>query len=55
MADPISITTGVIALLGTCLKTGVAIKTFYDGTAIAEVKIKGLLSDVRVLRRYCKL
>jgi hypothetical protein len=38
MVDPLSITTGVIALLTTCIKA--------DGAAIADTKIKGLLTDV---------
>jgi hypothetical protein len=46
MADPLSITTGVAALLTTCIKTIAAVKDFYDGAAIAGVKVKGLLSDV---------
>ena len=49
MADPLSITTGVIALLGTCITVATAIKGFYDGAAIADVKVKGLLSDVESL------
>lgn len=46
MADPLSITTGVVALLTTCLKTGAAVKEFYNGAAIAGLRVKGLLSDV---------
>jgi hypothetical protein len=46
MADPLSITTGVLGLLGTCIRVGSALKDFYDGAAIADTKIKGLLADV---------
>lgn len=46
MVDPFSITTGVVALLITCIKTGAAVKDFCDGAAVAGVKVKGLLSDV---------
>jgi hypothetical protein len=38
MVDPLSITTSVVALLTTCIKA--------DGGAIADTKIKGLLTDV---------
>jgi hypothetical protein len=44
--DPLSITTGVLGLLGTCVTVGKALKDFYDGAAIADAKIQGLLSDV---------
>ncbi|RFU27249.1 hypothetical protein B7463_g9089, partial [Scytalidium lignicola] len=46
MADPLSITTGVVGLLATCVQVGAAIKDFHDGAALADVKVKGLLSDV---------
>jgi hypothetical protein len=46
MVEPLSITTGVVALLTTCIKTRAAVKDFHDGAAIAGVKVKGLLSDV---------
>lgn len=44
--DPLSITAGVLALLGACVTTGVTLKEFYDGAATADIKIKGLLTDV---------
>lgn len=44
--DPLSITTGVLSLLGVCLQTGLALKDFYDGAAIADTKVKGLLTEV---------
>ena len=55
MADPLSITTGVVALLTTCIKTGAAVKGFYDGAAIAGLKVKGLLSDVESFARALQL
>lgn len=39
--DPLSITAGVLGLLGTCIKTGTALKDFYDGATIADTKVKG--------------
>lgn len=44
--DPLSITTGVLGLLGTCVTVSKALKDFYDGAAIADAKVKGLLTDV---------
>ncbi|KUJ21160.1 uncharacterized protein LY89DRAFT_428184 [Mollisia scopiformis] len=46
MVDPISITTGVLSLLGTCYKIVSATKAFHDGMVIVDVKVTGLLSDV---------
>ncbi|KAH6668378.1 hypothetical protein B0J14DRAFT_704048 [Halenospora varia] len=44
--DPLSITAGVVALLTACLKVGASLKEFHEGSAIADVKVKGLLFDV---------
>jgi hypothetical protein len=44
--DPLSITAGVLALLGVCITTGTALKDLYDGGAISDTKVKGLLTDV---------
>ncbi|KAH7314319.1 hypothetical protein BKA65DRAFT_557953 [Rhexocercosporidium sp. MPI-PUGE-AT-0058] len=46
MGDPLSITTGVLALLGTCLKVGWQLKQFHDGATIANTKVQSLLTDV---------
>ncbi|KAH6716651.1 hypothetical protein BKA61DRAFT_718097 [Leptodontidium sp. MPI-SDFR-AT-0119] len=46
MGDPVSITTGVLALLGTWLKVGWQLKQLYDGAAIANTKVQSLLTDV---------
>jgi hypothetical protein len=46
MVEPLSITTGVLALLGTCIKVGGAVKDFHNGAAIADAKVRSLLSDV---------
>lgn len=46
MADPLSITAGVLGLLGICVKVGSALKDFHDGADIADAKVKGLLTDV---------
>jgi hypothetical protein len=44
--DPLSITTGVLSLLAACVRTGMMLKDFYDGAAIADTKVKGLLTEV---------
>src|SRR5277367_2356454 len=53
--DPLSITAGVLGLLGTCIKTGTALKDFYDGAAIADTKVKGLLTDVENFTQVLRL
>ena len=53
--DPFSITTGVIALLTTCIQVGGAIKDFHDGAATADVKVKGLLSDVESFSQVLRM
>lgn len=53
--DPLSITTGILALLGVCVTTGVALKEFYDGVATANVKVKGLLTDVESFTQVLRL
>jgi hypothetical protein len=55
MADPLTITTGVVALLGTCITVATAIKGFYDGMAIVDVKVKGLLSDVESFTQVLRM
>lgn len=55
MTDPLSITTGVIALLGTCVTVAGAIKDFYDGAAIVDVKVNGLLSDVESFTQVLRM
>jgi hypothetical protein len=55
MADPISITTGVLGLLGTCVKVGSILKEFYDGAAFADTKVKGLLTDVESFIQVLRL
>jgi hypothetical protein len=53
--DPLSITTGVITLLTTCIQVGGAIKDFYDGAAIASAKVKGLLYGVESFSQVLRL
>ncbi|KAE8448846.1 hypothetical protein EG329_008848 [Mollisiaceae sp. DMI_Dod_QoI] len=55
MADPLSIVTGVLGLLGICVKVGSALKDFYDGAAIADTKVKGLLTDVESFTQVLQL
>jgi uncharacterized protein YoxC len=47
MCDPFSLTTGVIALLGTCIKVGTVLNDFYDAIANADAKINGLRGTVQ--------
>lgn len=46
MADPLTITTGVVALLSYCSKLIVEIKLFSQGTQAVSATINGLLKDV---------
>jgi hypothetical protein len=55
MADPLSITTGVLALLGTCITVAGTIKDFHDGVAIVDIKVKGLLSDVESFAQVLRM
>jgi len=55
MADPLSITTGVLALLGACISVVGTIKDIQDGAAIVEVKVKGLLSDVESFEQVLQM
>jgi hypothetical protein len=55
MADPLSITAGVLGLLSTCVKVGSALKDFYDGANIADAKVKGLLTDVESFTQVLRL
>jgi hypothetical protein len=53
--DPLTITTGVLALLGTCLQTALALKDFYDGADIADTKVKGLLTEVESFTQVLRM
>jgi hypothetical protein len=53
--DPLSITTGVLGLLGTCINVGLALKDFYDGASFADTKVKGLLSEVESFTQVLRL
>jgi hypothetical protein len=53
--DPLSITTGVLGLLGTCVKVGSTLKDFYDGASFADTKVKGLLTDVESFTQVLRL
>jgi len=55
MADPLSITAGVLGLLGTCVKVGSALKDFYDGASFADTKVKGLLTEVESFTQILRL
>lgn len=55
MADPLSITTGIVTLLTLCTKTGVQIKSLCDGAALADVAVRSLLGDVQGFMRVLQL
>ena len=55
MPDPLSITAGVLGLLGTCVKVGSTLKDFYDGASFADTKVKGLLTDVESFTQVLRL
>ncbi|KAE9382152.1 hypothetical protein N431DRAFT_17323 [Stipitochalara longipes BDJ] len=53
--NPLSITAGVLGLLGTCVKVGSTLKDFYDGASFADTKVKGLLTDVEIFTQVLQL
>jgi hypothetical protein len=55
MVDPLSITTGILALLTTCIQVGAALKDFHDAAAIADSRVKGLLTDVESFAKVLQL
>lgn len=55
MADPLSITSGVLALLGTCISVVGAINDFHDGATVVNLKVKGLLSDVESFAQVLRM
>jgi hypothetical protein len=55
MGDPLSIMAGVVGLLGASVTTGTALKDFYDGAAMADAKVKGLMTDVESFTQVLKL
>jgi hypothetical protein len=46
MCEPLSITTGVVSLLTACIKIGIDMKDIYDGAAIVDSAVKGLILEV---------
>jgi len=55
MADPLSITSGILGTLSICVKVGSALKDFHDGAIIAGNKVKGLLTDVESFTQVLQL
>lgn len=55
MIEPLSITTAIVALLTTCINTGLDIKSFIAATKVADGKIRGLLADVESFTRVLSL
>lgn len=53
--DPLSLTTGVLSLLAACVRTGMMLKDFYDSAAIADTKVKGLLTEVESFTQVLRL
>jgi hypothetical protein len=51
MADPLTITTGVLAFLGTCITVCAELKKLQAGAAEADTKIHALFVDVDALRK----
>lgn|SRR5271156_4411948 len=51
MVEPLSITTGVLSLLGVCFNVGVELKRFRDGVAVVNTTVDGLLHDVSGLEQ----
>jgi hypothetical protein len=46
MTETLSITTVVAGLLTACTKRAIDLKEIYDGAAIADAAVKGLLREV---------
>ena len=44
--DPLSILAGVVGVLAVCVQAGDSLKTFYNASALADAKVRGLLTDV---------
>jgi hypothetical protein len=44
--DPLSITTGVAALLGASIKVATTLKSFRDASLHVDTKVKGLITEV---------
>jgi hypothetical protein len=53
--DPLSVATGVFSLLAVCIRTGTILKDFYDNAAIADTKVKGLLTEVESFTQVLRL
>jgi hypothetical protein len=51
MVDPLSISTGVLTLLGVCVNVGVELKTFRNSVTVVDATINGLLRDVENLQQ----
>jgi len=49
--DPFSVTTGVVALLGACVKVGAELKKFHDDVGSVNDTLSGMLEDVNALIR----
>jgi hypothetical protein len=51
MVEPLTITTGVLSLLGVCFNVGIELKRFRDGVAVVNTTVDGLLHDVSGLEQ----
>jgi len=50
MCEPLSITTGVVTLLGVCLNVGVELKKFRNAAGEVRTTVTAMLTDVKMLR-----
>ncbi|TVY16454.1 GTP-binding protein rhoA [Lachnellula arida] len=53
--DPLSVIAGVIGVLTACVQAGDALKTFYNASALADAKVRGLLTDVESFTRVLQM
>lgn len=51
MVEPLSITAGVISVLGVCLRVSVELKKFRNGVAEVRTTVTAMLTDVKALRQ----
>lgn len=55
MAEPLSIVSGVVGLLVVATKVGMSLKNFHDGVAIADTRVKGLMTDVESFTKVLQM
>ncbi|GAB1315424.1 hypothetical protein MFIFM68171_05634 [Madurella fahalii] len=55
MAEPLAITTGVLALLGACYKVSIELKKLRNGVADSRSVVTAMLDDITALRKDLRL